>query len=209
MGRWILTTSDKLMPSEKLTERFEREALVHVNAMYSLALRLTGNEQNAEDLVQDTFIRAFRFFDRFEEGTNCRAWLYRVLKNTFINQYRKGKKSSGDVSFDDVEGIFETGIKETRFSVASSDPQSELLSKLVDERVEEALGEIPDDYRLAVVLSDMEGYSYREIAEIMDCPLGTVMSRLFRGRKMLQKYLLDYAEEMGIISPAETLKKEA
>ncbi len=195
-----MSVPKSLMPQGNKNERFEKEALVHVNILYSLALRLTANEQGAEDLVQDTFIRAFRFFDRYEEGTNCRAWLCRILKNTFINQYRKNRKSSDDVSFDDVEDVFETTIKETKLLNSPANPEKELNTKVIDERIEDALSEIPDDYRLAVVLSDMEGYSYREIADIMECPLGTVMSRLYRGRKMLQKYLLDYAEEMGIVS---------
>jgi RNA polymerase sigma-70 factor (ECF subfamily) len=159
---------------------FEREALPHLGALYAAALRMTRNEKDAEDLVQEALLRAYRFFDTFEAGTNCKAWLFRILTNVFCNQYRERER----------ENVVMTEAE------SSSANLEQFLS------VERALAAVPPDFRLAVVLADLEDFSYKEIAEIMDCPAGTVMSRLYRGRKILQGLLYNYAVEQGIIAPA-------
>jgi RNA polymerase sigma-70 factor, ECF subfamily len=180
---------------------FEREALPHLPALYSAAVRLTRNERDAEDLVQDAILRAYRFFDSFEPGTNCKAWLFRILTNVFCNRYREREReqeilAEAESSEANVEQ-FLAGIENGR------DVETALLGRMVSGEVERALKEVPQDFRLAVLLADLEDFSYKEIAEIMECPAGTVMSRLFRGRKILQKLLHDYAVEQGIIQPGQ------
>ncbi len=175
------------------SEGFEREALVHLDTLYNVALRLTGNAADAEDLVQETVLKAYRAWDMYERGTNCRAWLVTILRNTFINQFRKQSKKPASVQFDSVEdvSIFE--------SVQDRDPAGSFFRHIVDEEVTRAIQELPEDFRVAVVLSDVEGLSYGEIAEILGVPVGTVKSRLFRGRRRLQRRLFEYALEMGYI----------
>src|SRR3954470_25081139 len=177
---------------------FEREALPHLQSLYAAALRMTRNERDAEDLVQDTLLRAYRFFDTFEAGTNCKAWLFRILTNVFCNRYREREREQevlGEVESSDANfGQFIGG--------APRDAESALLGRMLSRDVERALAAVPSEFRLAVVLADLEDFSYKEIAEIMDCPAGTVMSPLYRGRKMLQGLLYDYAVEQGLISPA-------
>src|SRR3954471_21092302 len=179
---------------------FEREALPHTQALYSAAVRLTRNERDAEDLVQDSLLRAYRFFDSFEPGTNCKAWLFRIMTNVFCNRYREREReheilTEAKSSDANLEQFF-AGVEEGR------NVESALLGKLVSEDVERALADVPDDFRIAVILADLEDFSYKEIAEIMECPAGTVMSRLYRGRKILQRLLYDYAVEQGVIDPA-------
>lgn len=179
---------------------FEREALPHLPALYAAATRMTRNERDAEDLVQDTMLRAYRFFDTFEAGTNCKAWLFRILTNAFCNRYREREREhqilteaeSSDVNVEQFVG-----------GVEARDSEGALLGKMVSADVEKALAAVPQDFRMAVILADLEDFSYKEIAEIMNCPAGTVMSRLYRGRKILQGLLHDYAIEQGII-PAGT-----
>ena len=178
---------------------FEKEALPHLPSLYSAAVRLTRNERDAEDLVQDTVLRAYRFFDSFEAGTNCKAWLFRILTNVFCNRYREKEReheilAEAKSSEANVEQFF-AGVEGGR------DVETALLGRLVSDDVERALAEIPQDFRMAVILADLEDFSYKEIADIMECPAGTVMSRLFRGRKMLQKLLYSYALEQGIVKP--------
>ena len=175
---------------------FEREALPHLPALYAAALRMTRHEKDAEDLVQDALLRAYRFFDTFEAGTNCKAWLFRILTNVFCNRYRERERehevmNEAEASTANVEQ-FITGAGEV-------DAESALLGHMVSGDVEKALASLPSDFRMAVILADLEDFSYKEIAEIMDCPAGTVMSRLYRGRKMLQQQLYAYAIEQGII----------
>lgn len=174
-------------------EEFEREALVHLDTLYSVALRLTGSPADAEDLVQDALSKAYRSWDKYELGTNCRAWLITILRNTFINQFRKKSRQPNPVQFDAVEdfSVFE--------SVREEDPEGSFFHRIVDEEVKRAIQELPEEFRTPVVLSDVEGLSYQEIAEILDVPVGTVKSRLFRGRRRLQKRLYEYALEMGYI----------
>lgn len=174
-------------------EEFEREALVHLDTLYNVALRLAGNSADAEDLVQETVTKAYRAWDKFKPGTNCRAWLVTILRNTFINQYRKESKRPSRVQFDAVESssVFE--------AVQDRDPEGTFFRFIVDDEVNEAIQELPEEFRTPVVLSDVEGMSYAEIAEILDVPVGTVKSRLFRGRRRLQRRLYEYALEMGYI----------
>ena len=174
-------------------EEFEREALVHLDTLYNVALRLCGNAPDAEDLVQDTVTKAYRSWDKYEPGTNCRAWLVTIMRNTFINQFRKQSKRPSSVEFDAVQDIsvFE--------EVQDLDPEGSFFHHIVDDEVKKAIQDLPEEFRLPVVLSDVEGMSYAEIAEILGLPVGTVKSRLFRGRRRLQQRLYEYALEMGYI----------
>jgi RNA polymerase sigma-70 factor (ECF subfamily) len=180
------------------TDEFEAEALRHLDALYRTALRMTRSEADAEDLVQETYIRAFRFRDQFTLGTNMKAWLFRILTNTFINTYRR-KASQPEVT--DLEGVDEFSLyrrmADDRAASSSPDPEAELLKGVVDTEVTDALEELPEKFRTTVLL-DVEGFSYKEIAEMLGIPIGTVMSRLHRGRKFLQKRLYDLARERGI-----------
>jgi len=180
------------------SDEFEAEALRHLDALYRTALRMTRSEADAEDLVQETYIRAFRFKDQFTLGTNMKAWLFRILTNTFINTYRR-KTAQPEVT--DLDGIDEFSLyrrmADDRAASTSPDPEAELLNSVVDTEVTDALEELPEKFRTTVLL-DVEGFSYKEIAEMLDIPIGTVMSRLHRGRKFLQKRLLDLAQQRGI-----------
>jgi RNA polymerase sigma-70 factor (ECF subfamily) len=180
------------------SDEFEAEALRHLDALYRTALRMTRSEADAEDLVQETYIRAFRFRDQFTLGTNMKAWLFRILTNTFINTYRR-KAAQPEVT--DLEGVDEFSLyrrmANDRAASSSPDPEAELLKGVVDTEVTDALEELPEKFRTTVLL-DVEGFSYKEIAEMLSIPIGTVMSRLHRGRKFLQKRLYDLARERGI-----------
>jgi RNA polymerase sigma-70 factor (ECF subfamily) len=176
---------------------FETEALVHLNSLYATGLRMTRNPRDAEDLVQDTVLQAFRFFDRFEAGTNCKAWMFKILTNTFINKYRKRSREREIrevIDQDELPSLMSEDVAE-----ASRDPEGAMTRSLLSDDVKAALDAVPHDYRIAVVLCDLEEFSYKEIADIMDCPVGTVMSRLHRGRRLLQKALRGYAVEQGIL----------
>jgi RNA polymerase sigma-70 factor (ECF subfamily) len=179
-------------------DEFELEALRHLDALYRTALRMTRSEADAEDLVQETYIRAFRFRDQFTLGTNMKAWLFRILTNTFINTYRR-KAAQPEVT--DLEGVDEFSLyrrmADDRAASSSPDPEAELLNSVVDTEVTDALEALPEKFRTTVLL-DVEGFSYKEIAEMLSIPIGTVMSRLHRGRKFLQKRLYDLARERGI-----------
>jgi len=180
------------------SDEFEAEALRHLDALYRTALRMTRSEADAEDLVQETYIRAFRFRDQFTLGTNMKAWLFRILTNTFINTYRR-KAAQPEVT--DLEGVDEFSLYRRmagdRAASSSPDPEAELLNTVVDTEVTDALEALPEKFRTTVLL-DVEGFSYKEIAEMLGIPIGTVMSRLHRGRKFLQKRLHDLARERGI-----------
>src|SRR5262249_34618531 len=162
--------------------------------------RLTRNERDAEDLVQDTLLRAYRYWQRFVPGTNCKAWLFKILSNTFITRYHAQRRNAEVVAAAAHEAATDD-ILSHEVTHASRDPEGALASRLLSDDVVRALEALPGDFRLAVLLSDVEEFSYKEIADIMDCPVGTVMSRLFRGRRMLQRTLHDYAVEQGIIKP--------
>ena len=180
-------------------KEFEELTLPHLDTLYSAALRLTKNERDAEDLVQDTFLRAYRFFDKFERGTNIKAWLFRILTNTFINRYRRSVKERSIIEGSEKEAVQERFVSR-RASEYAANPEQYLLDRLLSDDVLRAIDELPIDFRLVVILADLQDFSYNEIAEIVGCPVGTVMSRLYRGRKLLQKKLKDYALESGVIS---------
>jgi RNA polymerase sigma-70 factor (ECF subfamily) len=185
--------------SEELEKRksFEREALPHMDALYRTALRMTKNENDAEDLVQETFAKAYRFWDKFEKGTNARAWLFKIMTNIFINEYRSKSRAPVSVNVDDIDDNFLYG--QLAATSPAEDPERQFFAKIFDDDVKKAIEELPDDFRMVVVLSFLEGFSYQEIAEICDLQLGTVKSRLHRGRKLLQKKLFDYAVKNGYI----------
>ena len=179
-------------------DEFETQALSFLDPLYRTALRMTRSEADAEDLVQETYIRALRFRDQFTPGTNLKAWLFRILTNTFINTYRRRKAQP---QFTDVEGVDEFSLyrrmSDLRAASASPNPEEEFLAGIVDTEVKDALADLPEKFR-EVVLLDVEGFSYKEIAEMLGIPIGTVMSRLHRGRKFLQKRLYDLAQQRGI-----------
>lgn len=174
---------------------FESDALQHLDSLYNSALKLTYNEEDAKDLVQETFLKAFKYFDQYEPGTSCKAWLYKILKNTFINKYRKKIRQPEQVDFDSVEPFVEL-IKDKNFQDSKSLDVGILNSFLSDE-INEALSRLSYDFRIVLLLSDIEGFSYKEISDILDCPIGTIRSRLSRGRKMMFKNLLQYAKKEG------------
>jgi RNA polymerase sigma-70 factor (ECF subfamily) len=168
-----------------------------MDALYGTALRLTRNPSDAEDLVQETYLKAHRFWDRYTPGTNCKAWLYRILTNTRINQYVKASRSPAQVNFEDVEPILEQKVR--RGLAVSTDGQLASFGDLLDDELKAALESVQEDFRVVLILSAMEGFAYKEIAEILEIPIGTVMSRLFRARKSLQENLHEYARKRGLV----------
>ncbi len=189
-------TNGKAIELEK-RKAFEQEALPHMEALLRTALRMTKNQNDAEDLVQETYIKAYRFWDKFEPGSNCRAWLFKIMTNIFINNYRSKSRSPMSVNVDEIDDSFLYGQLAT--SPGADNPEQELFAKIFDDDVKKAIEELPEDFRIVVVLSFLEGFSYQEIADITDLQLGTVKSRLHRGRKLLQKELYDYAVRNGYI----------
>jgi RNA polymerase sigma-70 factor (ECF subfamily) len=189
-------------------QAFEQIALPHLGSLYGAAYRLTRNPRDAEDLVQDAMLRAYRFWDSFREDSNCKAWLFKILTNTFINSYQKRKRGREILNAAAAEQKATDGVLAHERSMTQRSPEDLLVEQSLSEDVERALASIPADFRLAVVLCDVEGFSYKEIADIMECPVGTVMSRLYRGRRLLQKELRSYAISEGILSPDADDKKQ-
>lgn len=180
----------------EMRKSFNEEALVHMHVLYNSALYLTRDPTKAEDIVQETFLKAFRFWHRYERGTNCKAWLFRILTNTFINRNRR--KQHQQESMDATERDYSSALVSENSSFYES-PESTYLGALFPQHIRDAIESLPENFRVPVVLADLNDFSYKEIADIMECPVGTVMSRLFRGRKRLQELLFDHAVEVGII----------
>jgi RNA polymerase sigma-70 factor, ECF subfamily len=173
---------------------FEKEAIPHMDILYNYALRLTGNPEDARDLLQETFLKAFRFWDKFEKGTNCRAWLFRIMRNSYINRYRKAVKTPELVDYDEIKEFYNT-IREQ--STDPNDLSERLFGQLLDDQVAAALTALPEEFRTVVILCDIENFTYEEAADFVDCPIGTIRSRLHRGRKLLRDRLFKYAHERG------------
>ena len=180
---------------------FDHEVLPHLDSLYGTALRLTRSERDAEDLVQDTALRAFRFFHKFEAGSNARAWLFKILHNTFATKYRRRTRERQVLDAIDADPA---AAGEAPIASAPPDPEDELMTQLLSDDVRRAIDRLPEEFRAAVVLCDLEDFSYREIADILECPVGTVMSRLHRGRRMLREALRGRAEAEGIARPEKT-----
>ncbi|HEX9847853.1 MAG TPA: sigma-70 family RNA polymerase sigma factor [Acidimicrobiia bacterium] len=179
---------------------FERDALQYSRQLFSAAMRMARNAADAEDLVQETYLKAYRAYHTFEEGTNLKAWLYRILTNTYINKYRKDTRRPNEVDLGDVEDLYlyrRIGSEES--AEAARTTEDRVLDGLVESEIKEAVEELPESFRMPVLLADLEGFSYKEIAEILDIPIGTVMSRLHRGRKAMQKRLWEFASKRGLV----------
>jgi RNA polymerase sigma-70 factor, ECF subfamily len=184
-------------------EDFTHDAMQHAPQLFSTAMRMTRNRSDAEDLVQETFIKAWRSFATYQQGTNLRAWLFRIMTNTYINKYNAQQRKPTITELDDVEELFlYKRLGSVDQSQLSQSAEDQMLSLFTDDEVKKALEELPDQFRIPVLMSDVEGFSYKEIAEILEIPLGTVMSRLHRGRKSMQKMLYEYAKERGLINEA-------
>ncbi len=179
---------------QKKQKDFSKEILPHLDAIYNYALKFAANSDDAEDLVQDTMVKAYRFFDSYEMGTNARGWLFRILKNSYINQYRKESRQPQKVDYDEIEPFYES-IRSVQSG--TTDMESQLYSQMMDDDMTAALGKLPEDFRTVVLLCDVEGFSYEEIANMMDVPIGTIRSRLHRGRNLLKEELKDYASRRG------------
>jgi len=185
------------VPAEERESFFEREVMQHLDALYRTALRMTRNPQDAEDLVQETMLRAFRFLDRFEPGTNLRAWLFKILTNTYINRYRKASSEPRVDSLDDSEELSLYRYLDSEAASRGGSVEAQVLDRFAEQDIKTAIEALPPQYRITVLLADVEGFSYNDIAEITNVKKGTVMSRLFRGRRLLQKALVDQARSAG------------
>ena len=188
-------------------EQFTSDAMQYAPQLFSTALRMTRNRSDAEDLVQETYIKGWRSFHTFEEGTNLRAWLFRIMTNTYINKYNAKKRKGTEVELDDVEELFlYKRLGSIDQSQLSSSAEDQMLELFTDDEVKSALESLPEDFRIPVLLSDVDGFAYQEIAEMLEIPIGTVMSRLHRGRKAMQKMLYEYARERGLIVEPVTIE---
>ncbi|WP_193508866.1 sigma-70 family RNA polymerase sigma factor [Cryobacterium sp. BB736] len=201
-----MTSTDNAEPTpvddNRLRALFEEQAIPFMDQLYGAAMRMTRNPADAADLVQETFVKAFAAFRQFKQGTNLKAWLYRILTNTYINSYRKNQRNPYQGTIDELED-WQLGGAESATSMSSRSAEAEAIDRMPDSAVKEALQSISEDFRLAVYLADVEGFSYQEIADIMKTPVGTVMSRLHRGRRMLRELLAGYARGRGLATAAQ------
>jgi RNA polymerase sigma-70 factor (ECF subfamily) len=182
-------------------ELFEAQALPYLDSLYNTALRLTRNPQDAEDLVQETYLKAYRSFDQFEPGTNLKAWLFKILKNSFINEYRRRQNEPNSEDLSLLDFGTESTVDTSSWTASTLTPEEQALALTLDQDVQLALEQLPEEYRMVLLLADLEDFSYKEIAEILDIPIGTVMSRLYRARKQLESALLRYARKRGYLKP--------
>ena len=188
--------------------RFSDQAMEYMGSLYAAALRMTRKPADAEDLVQETYLKAYRGFGSFQEGTNLKAWLYKILTNTFINTYRSRKRRPEQTELDDVEDLYlYRRLGGLEAVAAGRSAVEEVLDHFTESDVKSAVEALPEQFRMAVLLADVEGFSYKEIAEIMDIPIGTVMSRLHRGRKTLQKTLHEFGMQRGLVAPVAEASK--
>ncbi|MEO6944259.1 MAG: sigma-70 family RNA polymerase sigma factor [Lacisediminihabitans sp.] len=206
-----MTTSTHQTPADEKDARdlFEEQAIPFMDQLYAAAMRMTRNPSDAADLVQDTFVKAFAAFGQFQQGTNLKAWLYRILTNTFINSYRKNQRNPYQGTIDELEDWQLGGAESVTQARSTRSAEVEAIDHLPDSDVKDALQSIPEDFRMAVYFADVEGFSYQEIADIMKTPVGTVMSRLHRGRRMLRELLAGYAQERGMTAAATKPKKSS
>jgi len=187
--------------TEKYTPEFEQEVVKYIDLVFSVAFRLTRNREDAQDLTQSTMVKAFRFHEQFEKGTNMKAWLLTILRNTFINEYRKKSKEPNKVELLGNEPAKSASPDSNVPGVIAQPDSYEHLLELLDDPVRKALDSLPQEFRIAVIMSDLQDYSYKEIADVMNCPIGTVMSRLFRGRRLMREYLEKSKNEADTSSP--------
>ncbi|QEW02520.1 sigma-70 family RNA polymerase sigma factor [Microbacterium lushaniae] len=197
--------NDKADATVEAREQFEEQALPFMDQLYAAAMRMTRNPADAADLVQETFVKAFGSWGTFTQGTNLKAWLYRILTNTYINTYRKKQREPYQGTIDDLED-WQLGGAESTTATSARSAEAEAIDRMPASVVKDALQSIPEDFRLAVYFADVEGFAYQEIADIMKTPIGTVMSRLHRGRRMLRELLTDYAKERGITAATGVTK---
>ncbi|MEX2586067.1 MAG: sigma-70 family RNA polymerase sigma factor [Balneolaceae bacterium] len=205
---WKAIRSSGIIGMEELTKKeiqkqedFNREMIPHLDALYNFGLRLTSDPNDAEDLVQDTVVKAYRFFNSYEKGTNAKAWLFRILKNSYINNYRRDSKRPQQVDYDEVSSFYES-IRAARTD--TSDLEDQMYRDLMDDDINGALEDLPEDFRTVVLLCDVEGFTYEEIANMLDVPIGTIRSRLHRGRNLLKAQLLEYAQKRGFAEKSES-----
>ena len=188
-------SSSKNITKEEKDRLFESEFYVHINAMYNFAYRLVYDEDEANDLVQDSFLKAYRFFDYYEQGTNAKAWLFRIVRNNFINDYRKKSKRPASVDYNEVEEFYNSGDDES--TSLTVDLRQETVKQKMGDEVVNAINSLPPEFRMAIILSDIEDFTYEEMSKILDIPLGTVRSRLHRARNVLKDRLNKYAAKLG------------
>ncbi|MCH9649099.1 MAG: sigma-70 family RNA polymerase sigma factor [Deltaproteobacteria bacterium] len=177
---------------------FQGAAMPYMDSLFNTAFRMARNSEDAEDLVQETYLKAYKYYDKFQEGTNFKAWLFKILKNTFINSYRKKQQVPPESDFSDIEDSFERLVSD-EVTHRMRSPEEEFLANILNEDIQAALEALPSDFRMVVLLADIESFSYKEIADILGVPVGTVMSRLYRGRRLLEAALLKFAREHGYL----------
>jgi RNA polymerase sigma-70 factor (ECF subfamily) len=185
-------------PDQPRAWDFQAAAMPFVDSLYNTAYRMARNSEDAEDLVQETYLKAYKYYDKFQEGTNFKAWLFKILKNTFINSYRRRQQIPPESDFAEIEESFEILLSDEATGRGRS-PEEEFLANILDENIQAAMESLSDDFRMVVMLSDLEGFSYKEIADILEVPVGTVMSRLYRGRRLLESAMLKYAQDHGYL----------